>query len=121
MASSSLRLAPIELTGSSGQVTGVRFARQHISSGKLAPTGETVEMPADMVLKAIGQTLGNAWLADTGLGLEDGRIATDEDGQTCLQGVWVGGDCRAGGLDLTVEAVAHGQRAALAMHRVLSA
>jgi dihydropyrimidine dehydrogenase (NAD+) subunit PreT len=35
--------------------------------------------------------------------------------------VWAGGDCRAGGLDLTVEAVEHGKRAAKAMHAFLKA
>jgi len=114
-------LAPVELMGADGAVTGVRFARQHTSGGKLAPTGDTVELPADQVLKAIGQTLGNAWLADTGLALADGRIATDDDGQTSLPGIWAGGDCRAGGLDLTVEAVEHGKRAAQAIHRTLAA
>ena len=113
--------APVELMGADGAVTGVRFARQHTSGGKLAPTGDTVELPADQVLKAIGQTLGNAWLADTGLALADGRIATDDDGQTSLPGIWAGGDCRAGGLDLTVEAVEHGKRAAQAIHRTLAA
>ena len=114
-------LAPTELTGADGAVTGVRFARQHISGGKLTPTGDTVDLPADLVLKAIGQTLGNAWLADTGLALAEGRLATDDDGRTSLPGVWAGGDCRAGGLDLTVEAVEHGKRAALAIHQALSA
>ncbi len=115
-------LAPTELQGNAeGHVTAVRFARQAMAHGKLAPTGDTVELPADTVLKAIGQTLGNAWLADTGLALTDGRIATDDNGHTNLPGVWVGGDCRAGGLDLTVEAVAHGHRAALAIHQALSA
>lgn len=114
-------LAPAELQGNTdGHVAAVRFARQAIANGKLAPTGDTLELPADLVLKAIGQTLGNAWLADTGLALTDGRIAADDSGQTNLPGVWVGGDCRAGGLDLTVEAVAHGQRAALAIHQALS-
>jgi glutamate synthase (NADPH/NADH) small chain len=115
-------LAPAELRGNTdGQVTAVRFARQALANGKLVPTGDTVELPADMVLKAIGQTLGNAWLADTGLTLSNDRIATDDDGQTSLPGVWAGGDCRAGGLELTVEAVEHGKRAALAIHQALSA
>ncbi len=114
-------LAPVELTGTDGQVSAVRFAHQAMVGGKLASTGEAVDLPADTVLKAIGQTLGNAWLADTGLALADGRIAADATGQTSLSGVWAGGDCRAGGLDLTVEAVAHGKQAALAMHQALSA
>lgn len=117
-------LAPLALLPHSGdatQVGAVRLGTQAVADGRLAPTGEEEVLPADMVLKAIGQTLGNPWLADTGLALSSDRITTDDDGQTSLPGVWAGGDCRAGGLALTVEAVAHGQRAALAIHRSLSA
>jgi glutamate synthase (NADPH/NADH) small chain len=35
--------------------------------------------------------------------------------------VWAGGDCRAGGLDLTVEAVEHGKQSANAIHAFLKA
>ncbi|MCB2004999.1 MAG: FAD-dependent oxidoreductase, partial [Rhodoferax sp.] len=52
--------------------------------------------------------------------LQGGRIVTDADGATSHARIWAGGDCRCGGLDLTVEAVEHGKRAALAMHKVLS-
>lgn len=115
-------LAPAALHGNAdGHVTGVRFARQTQASGQLAPTGEHVDMLADTVLKAIGQTLGNPWLADSGLTLTAGRIATEADGQTSLPRVWAGGDCRAGGLELTVEAVEHGKRAAQAIHQALGA
>jgi len=69
-----------------------------------------------MVFKAIGQKLGNPVLAEAGLSLQGGRIVTDAEGQTNLPGVWAGGDCRAGGLDLTVEAVEHGKRSAHAIH-----
>ena len=65
-----------------------------------------------MVLKAIGQRLGNAVLEQCGLALRDGRIAVDGSGRTSVSGVWAGGDCIAEGRDLTVEAVAHGLRAA---------
>ena len=34
--------------------------------------------------------------------------------------VWAGGDCRAGGQDLTVQAVEHGKVAARAMHQALT-
>jgi glutamate synthase (NADPH/NADH) small chain len=90
----------------------VRFARQQLAAGRLAPTGEECVLEADMVLKAIGQRLGNPVLVQSGLALRDGRIAVDECGRTNLAGVWAGGDCIAGGRDLTVEAVAHGLRAA---------
>lgn len=114
-------LAPTEVLGNAGYAVGVTFAAQQLVDGKLAATGETRTLQADMVLKAIGQQLGNPVLAQAGLALQGGRIATDASGQTNLQGVWAGGDCRAGGLDLTVEAVEHGKQSARAIHVHLSA
>jgi glutamate synthase (NADPH/NADH) small chain len=117
-------LSPLALlphSGDAAHVGAVRLCTQTMVDGRLTPTGDEEVLPADMVLKAIGQTLGNAWLTDTGLTLSNDRIATDDDGQTSLPGVWAGGDCRAGGLELTVEAVEHGKRAALAIHQALSA
>jgi dihydropyrimidine dehydrogenase (NAD+) subunit PreT len=73
-------------------------------------------LEADMVLKAIGQTLGNPLLAQADFELRGGRIATDASGLTSQPGIWAGGDCRAGGLDLTVEAVQHGKLSAHAIH-----
>ena len=113
-------LAPVEVTGQDGQASGVRFARQAMVNGVVQPTGETEFIAADMVFKAIGQKLGNPVLAEAGLVLEGGRIATTQDGATNLPGVWAGGDCRAGGLDLTVQAVAHGKCAGEAIHAYLS-
>ena len=43
-------------------------------------------------------------------------MVTDAEGAANLPGVWAGGDCRAGGRDLTVEAVAHGMQSARAIH-----
>ncbi len=77
-------------------------------------------MYTSQVCKADGAKLGNPVLAEAGLNLRGGRIATDADGQTNLPGVWAGGDCRAGGLDLTVEAVEHGKRSAHAIHAHLT-
>ena len=114
-------LAPEEIVGADGHTREVRFARQALVDGKLQVTGETHTLQADTVLKAIGQRLGNPVLAQAGLLLQDGRIATDSVGQTNLPGVWAGGDCRAGGLDLTVEAVEHGKQSAHAIHQHLSA
>ena len=74
------------------------------SGGGLAGTGETFALAADMVLKAIGQVFvpdafGGAARA---LELEGGRIKVDAERRTSLPGVWAGGDCVAGGQDLTV-------------------
>ncbi|MEO1777647.1 MAG: NAD(P)-dependent oxidoreductase [Pseudomonadota bacterium] len=78
-------------------------------------TGETVRLPADQVLRAIGQTLeGDGMPA-----LERGKIAVTGAGRTSLDGVWAGGDCALGGDDLTVTAVAEGRDAAMDIHDVL--
>ncbi len=113
-------LAPVEIIGSNGHASAVRFAEQALVNGKLTPTGRELSWEADVVLKAIGQQLGNPVLQQAGFTLQDGRIATDADGKTNLAGIWAGGDCRAGGLDLTVEAVEHGKRSAQAIHQHLS-
>jgi glutamate synthase (NADPH/NADH) small chain len=113
-------LNPVEVLGANGQACGVRFERQALVNGQLTATGEFEEIEADMVLKAIGQQLLSSVLADAGVALTGGRIATAPDGATSLQGVWAGGDCRAGGLDLTVEAAAHGKQSALAIHAQLN-
>jgi glutamate synthase (NADPH/NADH) small chain len=123
-------LAPQEIVGTldlanpaaqdAGHVCAVRFARQTLVDGTLQATGETEVLQADMVLKAIGQQLGNPLFRQSGLTLNAGRIATDAEGQTSLAGVWAGGDCRAGGLDLTVAAVEHGKQSAHAIHAYLN-
>jgi glutamate synthase (NADPH/NADH) small chain len=112
-------LAPVEVVGIAGHASGVTFARQALANGQLRATGETTTLPADMVLKAIGQQLGNPVLAQVGLEQKGGRLTTDAEGQTSQSGVWAGGDCRAGGLDLTVEAVEHGKVSAKAIHAQL--
>ena len=74
-----------------------------------------------MVMKAIGQKLDGDVLLAAGLMLEGGRVVADADGRTGVDGLWAGGDCRAGGRDLTVEAVEDGKRAARSIHAALSA
>ncbi|MCX7567829.1 NAD(P)-dependent oxidoreductase [Sulfitobacter sp. F26169L] len=81
----------------------------------LTPTGQTLRLAADQVFKAIGQTLSGSGLP----ALEGRKIAVDERGRTSIEGIWAGGDCAAGGDDLTVTAVAEGRDAAMDMHAVL--
>ncbi len=109
---------PKEVLVSGGAVTGIRLARTEQVAGKLQETGEVIELAADMVLKAIGQSY-IAEHAGNALALKGGRIQTDANGQTSVERVWAGGDCRYGGRDLTVEAVEHGKLAAASMHRML--
>jgi glutamate synthase (NADPH/NADH) small chain len=112
--------SPKEILTGDGRVTGVRFATTRQSGNKLVETGEQFTLAADMVLKAIGQSLVAQPLGAM-VELQGGRIATDANGATSHARIWAGGDCRVGGRDLTVEAVEHGKVAALAMHAALSA
>lgn len=110
---------PAKLLVEDGEVRGVEFERtREGNSARLEGTGETYTLPSDIVFKAIGQ----AFVAD-GLKLEmkGGRIAVDAHGQTSVPGIWAGGDCVAGGLDLTVAAVEDGKVAANAIDRALRA
>ncbi len=116
--------APLQLLTDQGHVSGMRFAHTALQDGRLVHTGEEFTLPADQVLRAIGQTFvpdpACAGLAaGTTLNLHAGRILTDDEGRTTLSGVWAGGDCRCGGRDLTVEAVEHGKVAALSIDRSL--
>ena len=107
------------LQSEGGQVTAATFTSVAEVNGKLTETGSTFTLPADMLLKAIGQTLLQADLGAATLKLTKGRIAVDAQGRTSLPLVWAGGDCTHGGKDLTVEAVEHGKIAAQAMHSSL--
>lgn len=99
-----------------GACEGVEFAYTETTPDGLRPTGETRIMPADQVLVAIGQTLSGV---PEGLALDGGKIAVTGAGRTSLGGVWAGGDCAAGGEDLTVTAVAEGRDAAEDIHASL--
>ncbi len=95
---------------------GIEFAYTESVGGELRMTGETQVVEADMVLRAIGQSLDGA---PEGLALERGKIKVDASGATSMAGVWAGGDCATGGDDLTVTAVAEGRDAAENMHIIL--
>ena len=112
--------APQQMLLADGQVLGVRFARTELRAGRLVESGETFDIEADVVLRAIGQSF-EARPLGLALTLKDGRIATDAEGQSSHPKIWAGGDCRHGGRDLTVEAVEHGKVAAIAIDRALSA
>ncbi|MBP7001270.1 NAD(P)-dependent oxidoreductase [Amaricoccus sp.] len=108
---------PIRAIGN-GAVAEVEFAYVREGAAGLEPTGETFRLAADQLFKAIGQRLG---AAPEGLALAGGKIAVAGPGRTGLPGVWAGGDCAAGGDDLTVTAVAEGRDAAMDIHAALSA
>ncbi|MBR8298666.1 NAD(P)-dependent oxidoreductase [Burkholderia cenocepacia] len=104
---------PMRIAGTDGQVTGVEFE---------GASGECFTVDADMVLKAIGQTLVPDGVEAVLLTADGTRIAVDADGRTALPDVWAGGDCAAtDGVDLTVQAVQDGKRAAASIDATLAA
>ncbi len=108
---------PLRVIGE-GVARAVEFAYTLETPQGLADAGETFTLPADQVFKAIGQCFeAGAGLALTMTG---GKIAVDSEGRTSVAGVWAGGDCAAGGEDLTVTAVAQGRDAAESIHKELS-
>ncbi|MHA1553576.1 MAG: NAD(P)-dependent oxidoreductase, partial [Alphaproteobacteria bacterium] len=103
-----------------GAVTGaVCEYTERSADGALRGTGETFTLAADSVFKAIGQTFRPDGLEV--IDLDDGRIKVAADRATSLAGVWAGGDCAAGGEDLTVVAVQDGKIAAQSIDRALRA
>ncbi|WP_157016037.1 NAD(P)-dependent oxidoreductase [Mesorhizobium xinjiangense] len=114
-------LQPRRVIAEGGKVSGIELEYTMLEDGKLTGRGETIRLAADQVFKAIGQTFDAGPLNGSGnlIALEGGRIKVDEEGRTSLPNVWAGGDCIAGGDDLTVSAVAQGRDAAESINRAL--
>jgi glutamate synthase (NADPH/NADH) small chain len=112
--------APLEvLLDDEGRVRGMRFDETRMDDGRLVRTGGIIEIAADAVFKAIGQSMDPVGLAEPlakELSRAGDKIWVDENFRTALPGVYAGGDCVAPGQDLTVQAVQHGKLAALAIH-----
>lgn len=105
-----------------GKLAAIEFEYQTPdASGKPVGSGEMLRLDADMVLKAIGQSLPVEPIADAPApALARGRIVVDGDFRTSVAGVWAGGDCVGGKLDLTVQAVQDGKRAAQSIDQALA-
>ncbi len=113
---------PKQILGDSSGISSMEFNRTKLDdNGKLMTTDEIISVECDVVFKAIGQKFSSSPLeGDDQPNLDKrGRIAVDDDYQTSLKNVFAGGDC-INGKDLVVEAVDHGNKAALAIHQQLS-
>jgi dihydropyrimidine dehydrogenase (NAD+) subunit PreT len=110
---------PKKVLAQNGKAVGLACEYTREAGGKLTGTGESFDIPADMIFKAIGQSYVN--VAGGRLALEAGRIKVDDLKRTSVAGIWAGGDCVAGGKDLTVASVDDGRRAAESIHQFLSA
>lgn len=113
---------PSRIVGQDGHARLVEFKRVSPGpGGTLTETGESFTLEAEQVFKAIGQKFLSEGIAEAGIKLQGGRIAVDAERRTSVPGIWAGGDCIAGGEDLTVVAVEDGKIAADAIHRYLTA
>jgi dihydropyrimidine dehydrogenase (NAD+) subunit PreT len=115
-------LQPKRVIAENGKVAAIELEYTAMKGDRLVGTGETVRLAADQVFKAIGQTFEPAALngSAASVAMQGGRISVDAEGRTSLAKVWAGGDCIAGGDDLTVSAVAQGRDAAESIHRSLA-
>lgn len=110
-------MAPVAVSEHDGAIS-VELARTRLDgNGRLRVSDDVETLQVDMVFKAIGQKLVDDALS--GIKLQDGRILVDDTQATTRDKVWAGGDCVAGGEDLTVSAVQHGKIAAIAIDRSL--
>ncbi len=118
-----LLAAPVELLpDADGRVQTLRCERMRLgdpdASGRRSPlpTGEMFELPADLVITAIGSQPHlrfDQLQADAA-----GRLIVDADGRTSMPAVYAGGDMVRGAATV-VEAAADGKRAAAAIQREL--
>ncbi|MGY8794929.1 MAG: FAD-dependent oxidoreductase, partial [Woeseiales bacterium] len=112
---------PIGLSVANGLVQ-VKFERTRLdAAGKLQMTGETWMAEADIVFKAVGQTIDMVSFSGDAQPIKQhrGKLVVDEERKTSLNDVWAGGDCIFGHDDLTVSAVQDGKLAALSIDRHL--
>ena len=121
--------APVEIVAKNGRVCGIRCQTMTLGefdrSGRRRPKAAVEEpfvVPADQVITAIGQKLEPAAIID-GLAValnKDGFIAADQiTGRTSLDWLYSGGDAALGPSSV-VEAVAGGERAAVAIDAQLT-
>ena len=114
--------APKRIVAHAGAVAAIEFEYTQLDdAGRLLGSGDLFRIDADLVLKAIGQVL----VATTGgadvLQTAHGRIVVNAEFATSLDKVYAGGDCVGTKVDLTVQAVEDGKRAARSIDRRLRA
>jgi dihydropyrimidine dehydrogenase (NAD+) subunit PreT len=115
---------PMRLLDRNAALSAVEFEYTKADErGGVTGTGEKFTLVSDMLFKAIGQILVKDGLGSGGnlLEMSSGRMAVDAARKTSIPGVWAGGDCVAGGRDLTVVAVEDGKLAAQSIDRGLRA
>ena len=84
------------------------------------PTGETILLEVDMIIKATGQSPFEKLITEGGIDNSKGRILINDNMQASLQGVFAGGDAVNGGKEV-VNAVQDGKNGAAYILKYLNA
>jgi glutamate synthase (NADPH/NADH) small chain len=117
--------APKELIGNDGKLTALVCdvmtlgAPDHTGKPAPIPTGETITIEADMVIKATGQKPFEELVSYYGIENRKGKILPAENHATNILKVFAGGDCVNGGKEV-VDAVQAGKEAAAAIMKYLT-
>jgi len=112
--------SPKEIIGEDGKVTSLICDVIKLSapdfSGKPAPepTGETITINCDMIIKATGQSPFVDLINENGIENNKGKIFLKGNGETIIKGVFAGGDAVNGGKEV-VDAVQAGKDGAKAI------
>lgn len=110
--------APREVMGSEGKVTGLICEAMELGapdqSGKPAPvpTGKTITLEADMIIKATGQRPFEDLINYYGIENNRGKVLLNGNYTTNITKIFAGGDCVNGGKEV-VDAVQAGKKAAV--------
>ena len=112
--------APKRILARDGAVAAIEFEYTQLDEqGRLLGSGDVLRIDADVVLKAIGQVLVPTTGGADVLQVAKGRIVVNDEYATSLEKVYAGGDCVGGKVDLTVQAVEDGKRAARSIDKAL--
>jgi formate dehydrogenase beta subunit len=111
--------APKRFVIENGKLTGMEFERlEWDAEAKKSRVLETIFLPADDVILAIGQDNAFPWI-ERDLGIEFNKwempVVDEKTFQSSLPGVFFGGDAAWGPKNI-IWAVAHGHEAALSIH-----
>ncbi len=113
---------PAEIIGENGKVTAVRLQIMELgepdASGRRSPfpvEGKFEILPIDTLISAIGQKCDPVGLSDVELSRR-GTVTADENNCTTnLDGVFAAGDATNRGASIAIDAIAEGNRAAMAI------
>ncbi len=118
---------PAEIIGENGKVTAVKLQIMELgepdASGRRSPVpveGKFEVLPIDTLISAIGQKCDPAGLTDIELSRRGTVTANENNCVTNLEGVFAAGDATNRGASIAIDAIAEGDRAAMAIDAYLN-